>query len=118
MQLKVKKQSSGYKIAYTYPLHWKARKWQKINLRTYEVTHFLERNVKNLKRLQVEIGEPRISNHQGIRIGLKIASSRRSVSQGAVYKTVREKIKKARQDSSRRAIFIFSRAVLRCTLTN
>ena len=52
--------------------------------------------------------------------GFKLASSRRSVSQGAEQKTAREKIKKAgRQEarerrslaSSRRAFFIFLRAV-------
>ena len=42
-----------------------------------------------------------------------IASSRRSVSQGAVQKTAREKIKKGR-----RRAFFFARCFLHCALAN
>ena len=50
-----------------------------------------------------------------------LASSRRSVSQGAVQKTVREKIKKkARREevfSCRAFFYFFARCFLRCALT-
>ena len=45
------------------------------------------------------------------RTSLKIASSRRSVSQGAVQKTARDNIKARREEASSRRAFIFSRAV-------